>query len=77
MANFLSHVNFYPDAEGRIISEPQEDGSSTKTTKQGPADKNKTKAKAAGRAKKAGAVEGGGRQKTAAAQVSYIVSRDF
>ena len=63
--------NIYPDAEGRIISEPQEDGSSTKTTKQGPADKNKTKAKA-GRSKKAGpAAEGGGRQ-TTAAQVSSM-----
>ena len=69
---------FYPDAEGRIISEPQKDDGTTKTTKQGPADKTRNKTKAAGRSKRAGpAAEGGARQNTAA-QVSsmWFVSRD-
>ena len=56
----------------------QEDGSNTKTTKQRPADKTKTKA---GRTKKAGAAEGGGGGggKKTAAQVGVIklVSSDL
>ena len=60
------------DAEGRIVSMDseslQEDGSNTKTTKQRPTDKTKTKA---GRTKKAGTAEGGGGKKTAA-QVGVI-----
>ena len=58
------------DAEGRIVSadsETLEDGSNTKTTKQRPADKTKTKA---GRTKKAGVTMGSGGGQKKAAQVS-------